>query len=533
MPQAIPYIAQAIAAITESYVAYIAVTVALTYAAKALTKSSGRGAPPINVTVRSTVAPRTLVLGRIRRGGEMLFASTSGTKNKYLWYVVAYAGHQCNDLQDCWLDKLRIPDANIDPSTGAVTNPSSVDLDDKLYIWSHLGTQAQTLDAQLDATFPEWTSNHRLRGICYRVFRFQRSNKAWPTGAPQNCSSLVEGALTYDPRLDSTNGGSGSHRRTDPSTWSFSRNWALNARWYLSGGSVVNDQSSRLIRYGVREPDTRIDDAYTIAAANVSDQSLSGANAPPTGAQPRYTLDIEVSCAQTRRDILEEILAVGGPGQLVNIHGRWRLYAAAYDSPVHTFTQADIFGEMQIEDTSGAEDRFNEASGVYVDAARDYTEQTTPVRSDSAYVTQDAGEELPREIVLRGCTDEFRTQRLVEMYLRTARQMRSVRIPFGRQGMKVAPWETFSLTYPRLGWNARTFRCTKARELERNASGGIVCWISARAEASAVYTDLITADYSSGTSVTNALQSDDGDVIAGANMYEAFDGGPITRSNII
>jgi hypothetical protein len=508
MPQAIPVIAQVVAAATASAIGYIATAAVLTYAAKSLFKSGGRGAPPINVTIRSTIAPRTIVLGRVRVGGAILYVNTSGNKNKYLWYVVAYAGHQCNDAQDAWLDKVRIPNANINSSTGVVTDPVGVGLDDKLRIWTHLGTGAQTVDATLDAEFTEWTSNHRLRGITYRVFRFERSDKAWPNGSPQNCSSLIEGALTYDPRLDSTNGGSGTHRRDNPSTWSFSRNWARNLRWYLSGGSVVNDQSIRLIRYGVREPDSRIDDAYVIAAANVSDQSLSGANAPPTGAQERYTLDLEISCTQTRRDALEEILAVGGPGQLANIHGKWRMYAATYDAPSHTFTQQNLFGELQVQDTSGPEERFNQLAAVYVDAARDYTEQTSQMRSDAAYVTQDASEERPKEIILRGCTDEYRAQRLVELFLRSARQMRTLRIPFGREGMAVAPWETFSFSYARYGWTARTLRCTKARELERTSTGGLICWITARAEPASVHTDLVTADYLSGTSVTNALQSE-------------------------
>lgn len=506
MPAAIPYIAQAIGTAFASVAGYAAAAAALTLVQRSLTKKPGQGATPLNITVRSTVAPRRLLFGTVRAAGSMLFVRTSGSNSKYLWYVVAYAGHQCSALKDLYLDKYKIPAADINGTTGAV---ATAVMDGKLKCWDHLGTSAQAVDTNLDSEFStEWTSNHRLRGICYRVIRFERSDKAFPTGAPESCTSIVDGAKLYDPRLDSTNGGAGSHRRDDPSTWAFSNNPALVLRWFLTGGSVINDLTARLVRYGLKEDDSRIPDAYTIAAANLCDQSVSGGNAPPTGAQVRYTCDLEVSCDQPRREILEEILATMGPGQLVSIHGKWRMYGAQYDAPSHAFDENDLHGPIEIDDTTEGDERVNQLSGLYVDAAKDYTDQSTPVRSDASYVTQDAGVERFDEISIRGCTDQYRAQRLVELALRRKRQMRRMRIPFGRQGLKIAPWETFTLDHTRYGWSGRVLRCLVGREIEYNDKGGMTVWVTAMAETSAVYTDLVTADYSTGTSVTNALQSE-------------------------
>jgi hypothetical protein len=36
--------------------------------------------------------------------------------------------------------------------------------------------------------------------------------EVWPNGAPANFFALVKGRRLYDPRKDSTNGGSGTHR---------------------------------------------------------------------------------------------------------------------------------------------------------------------------------------------------------------------------------------------------------------------------------------------------------------------------------
>lgn len=509
MPQALPAFLVSIGASAATAAAVTGIVVGLAKVAaysllqRLLTKRPGAGSAPINVTVRSTVTARRLIFGTVRAGGAVLFVRTSGSNNKYLWIVVAYAGHQCYDVRDLWLDKFKVPDADINAGTGAV---ATAQLDGKLQCWTYLGTQAQTADTNLDTEFTEWTSSHRLRGICYRVLRLEASTKAWPNGAPQNYSSLVDGALLYDPRLDSTNGGAGTHRTTDPSTWAFSRNLALAVRWFLSGGSVVNDQASRLVRYGVKEVDARIDDAYIITAANICDQSVSGANAPPSGAQVRYTCDYEASCDQTRRDILEDMLAGGGPAQLVSLHGKWRLYVAAYDAPSHTFSQDDIFGgEMQVEDTTGDQERFNQISAVYIDADREYFEATTPVRSNAAYVTQDGSNEIPKETSLKCVTDQYRAQRIIEIMLRKARQMRRIRVPFGRQGLKVAPWETISFSHARYGWSSVVYRCLE-REVDFTDEGGMFVWLTLVADPSSIYTDLVTADYTTGTSATSSIQ---------------------------
>lgn len=504
MPQAVPYI---IAFFKIAVVRQLLITVALTLLQRALTKRPSRGSFPINVSIRTPITERRLIIGTVRAGGAFLFVRSSPPSARYLWYVVAYATHQCQALKDCWLDKFRIPAADINGSTGDV---STATLDGKLKIWDHLGTQAQTADTNLDTALTAWTSNHRLRGICYRVLRFEKSTKAFPSGAPQMVTSLIDGALLYDPRLDSTNGGSGSHRTDNPSTWAFSRNWALGLRWYLSGGSMVNDQATRQIVFGLQESDSRIDDAYTIAAANIADQSLSGANAPPSGAEVRYQIDIEVSCGQFHRDILEEILMAGGPGQLINVHGKWRMYAGAYDAPIHTFTQDDLAEGLDIEDTTGDEERANTISAIFVNSEREWNEDTSQPRTNAAYITQDGGQVINDEVQLRGVTRQYAAQRITERMLRDGRQMRRVRFPFKRQGAKVAPWETFSFSSERYGWNSRVFRCIE-RDPQRNEDGGEIYWITGKAVAASIDTDLVTADYDTGTSATSSVQSEEPD----------------------
>ena len=489
-----------------SVISTILVNVALGAVSKALmsTKKSAQqsGPPPVSVTVKGTIEPRRLIFGTRRTGGVLVFYGVSSANNAYLWYVVVLAGHQVNAIKDVWIDSVKISDANIDPSTGAVTQGNFTGF---LNIWRMLGTSAQTVQPQLDTDFAAWTSSHRLQGCAYVVVRMFRSETAFPTGAPAAISALVDGMRLYDPRQDSTNGGTGGHRYTDPTTWTFSHNPALVLRWYLTGGSVINDLTTPLVRYGLKEPASRIDDAYFIAAANVCDESVSGANAPPTGAQTRYLCDLEVTCGETRRVIIEAILATMA-GRCVSVHGKWRAYGGDYETPVHTLTSDDLSGDMEVQDTTPHTERFNAVAAVFPDSTNDYVDRTTIYRTDSGYETKDGGERLPIEIELRGVTDQYQAQRLCEIKLRQSRMMRTIKIVGALNLLKVALHENISFSHDRYSWSSRVFRCIE-RQFEYNEEAGRVS-LTMQQEDSAVYADILTADYTTGTSDTDQYQID-------------------------
>jgi len=593
MPQFIPIIAIAVAEGASIYVtvALILVQVALGYLSKLLADSPPKySAPVINVTVRGTIENRHLVFGRRRAAGVLVFYGVSGANNKYLWYVVAVAGHQVSAIADCWIDEVQVPGPNIDGSTGAVTGakvftftgtltsgstvitdvavpsnmvqggtitdaggkipagttvtgigdntitmlhaatgtvatetitytvPGASTWNGKLYIWKHLGTSGQAVDAALTAAFGAWNANHKLAGTAYLVVRMERDDTVFVSGAPNNIAGLVDGALLYDPRKDSTNGGFGSHRSQDPSTWEFSRNPALAVRWYLTGGSVHNDVTTRLIMYGLREIESRIDDLYVFAAANICEEVLTGSNTPPSGTELRYNCDLEATAGELRRDVLTAMLA-SMAGTLTYVHGTWRMYAGAYDSPTHTFTQDDLYGDMEVADTTTHTQRFNQVAGTYVDSQNQWIEQTTIFRTHSAYETQDGGEQIQHELNLRGVTSRYQAQRLAEIELRRTRMMRIVKLHGALNLLAVAQNETLSFSHARYNWTNRVFRCIE-RQFDFGAEAGQVI-VTAQREDPAVYTDLLTEDYLTGTSFTDTYENDAPDTPTTLNFTTA------------
>lgn len=503
MAYVVAYIAATIgvSVATAQIITLILVNVVLGALARALSPSAARQyAPPVNVSVRATTENRRLVLGTARAGGAFVFYGTSNSNgvatdpngtNKYLFYVVALAGHQVNALRDVWIDKIRIPGTSINYSTGVVTGTV---FGSKLAIWGFTGTSSQTASSIMSAAFGStfWPSTMQLKGIAYIVVRMERDDAAFPTGAPQNVTVQVDGALLYDPRLDSTNGGSGAHRYADATTWAFSHNPILIARWLITGGSVTNDVATPFVMYGLRDLNSRVDDSYTIAAANHCEETLTGANTTPDGDQSRYQCDIEVSTGEPRRDIIDAVMTTCA-GRAVYSHGKWQLAAGVYDAPLYSFTEQDLYGDIEIQDTTTHSDRYNAVAGVFRDQQQDYIETTTPFRVDSTYDTQDGGERIPKEIDLRGIRDRYRAQRLCEIEKRKSRLMRTVKLTGALNLMKVAPGDTFNLSYARFGWVNRIFRCVDKNFSYIDDAGRVV--ITARIEASSVYTDMITSDY--------------------------------------
>jgi uncharacterized protein YcgI (DUF1989 family) len=109
-------------------VATVVINVGLSKLAQSLSgkpKSQRGGTTGRDVTARGTVEPRQMIYGQIRAGGFISFLGLSGTKNKYLHVVVVYAGHQCEEISDVWLDERKITNAQINSSTGEVTTPGA------------------------------------------------------------------------------------------------------------------------------------------------------------------------------------------------------------------------------------------------------------------------------------------------------------------------------------------------------------------------------------------------------------------------
>lgn len=119
-------------------------------------------------------------------------------------------------------------------------------LDNDGVITAYLGTADQTADATLAAVIPGYAD--ACPGLAYAVLTIPKdSTRGFP-----RVEAIIKGRKLYDPRLDSTNGGSGLHRVDDPTTWEYSDNPTLafadfstqRAGWPVDWDSVIENASA-------------------------------------------------------------------------------------------------------------------------------------------------------------------------------------------------------------------------------------------------------------------------------------------------
>jgi hypothetical protein len=487
------------AAAIATFVVELVVTVAINYGLSELSKEwagkakrNGYGNPQgavRDVTVRGTVEPMQIVYGEVRTPGFLAFMGCSGTNNKYLHMVVVFAAHQIDSYQTFLVDGRPFNYSDIDGS-GNVGSANFTDTASRLCAFTHLGTKGQTVDTTLNTAFPtDWDSNHRGAGVAYVHFRLEYSEKVWPNGAPGNYFAVIRGRKVYDPRLDSTNGGSGSHRYTNATTWAWSQNWALCVRDYISGGSRWYDVSTPEPRLGFGESNSRIDDSYVITAANISDEVVSIPGSPTT--QVRFTADVPLSLGDPHKENLDTLKSAG-IGSVTYVNGKYRVYAGAYDTPTITIGEDEILGPVTVATHPQGEALYNLVSGTFFDDSRDWSQTSFPSITNSSYETEDGGQ-YPRVVSLAATRTSYRAQRIGMVLLRQSRNKTTVRLErLSPKAMNISQHETFMLTIAEYGWSSKVFRCT---DWEWLTEGYIA--ITAKEESSSAYTDPLSTDYAS------------------------------------
>src|ERR1035437_6804111 len=161
----------------------------------------------------------------------------------------------------------------------------------------------------------------------------------------------------YDPRLDSTNGGTGTHRYVDPTTWAYSSCPILEACYVLA-------------KYGHLRNDVDIDWPNIAAMAQASDDA-------------GFTCNIIFAAKTLVRDALAAILQTCN-GQPITSNGKAGFYLDIPNpgASVGTFSEedGDIWG-LKYEWLS-ARDRYTQYAVSFNNAAANYKPDQTPLFGD-------------------------------------------------------------------------------------------------------------------------------------------------------
>ncbi|MNU99624.1 hypothetical protein D3C71_897660 [compost metagenome] len=167
----------------------------------------------------------------MKKGADYAFLEEKGGS---AYHVMVWAAHRINRYTQHYLHDAKV---TLD-GTWVITPPFFYSGNANVRLDTRVGLSSSTAYSAIVAAFPTiWTNDHRGDGLATIYMRCKTVSqknylKIYPNQMPEH-SAVGEGALLYDPRKDSTEGGAGSHRYDDMNTWEFTTNLALFRLWHL------------------------------------------------------------------------------------------------------------------------------------------------------------------------------------------------------------------------------------------------------------------------------------------------------------
>ena len=416
-----------------------------------------------SVTSRDAAHSRKIVYGRARIGGNIVYLESTGTDNKYLWLVIAVAGHEIDAFEEVWFNDVKIWDGSFVGSWGNYVS-----------IGFHKGDQT-TSDSALTAASTKWTSDHKLLDTAYMVVKLTYDIDQFANGLP-NISTVVRGKKVLNPAT---------------STTAWSQNPALCVYDYL-----------RDTKYGLGESVGNILTSSVNAAATVCDETVALAAG---GTQKRYTIDGVVDTAGSIKDNINTMLG-SMIGRLVFSAGKFEIYAGEYVAPTYSVDESVSVGEISIQTKQSRRNAYNGVKGVFLSEDDNYILADYPAQLSSTFAAAD-GDPIYLDMPLPFTVNNVRAQRIAKLAMFRSRQQEAITIPCNLSALRFKIGDNINVTNARLGYSNKVFEVV-GYTMDFTAEGQIVVNVDAIETAPSIW-DWTTSDE---------------EVYLGAGEVELYDG---------
>jgi len=413
----------------------------------------------VNKASNNTAIP--VVYGKRKVGIARVFVESSGTDNTYLYMAGVLCEGGGNGIES--IDEIYVNDKLVTWS-GALTDQTvrTVNSTDTNYykngeslisVQSFYGLDNQPVSSLLDES-TNWGSNHKLSGVAYLALKFKWNQDAF-NSLPE-VKVVLKGKKVYDPRLDSTKGGSGSHRQDTASTWTYSANSSLCLLDYL-----------RNTRYGKALPNSSFETNYDSfkTSADLCDTNVT----PYSGGtdinlfETNIVLDTEQKLIDNVRELLNPMRAI-----FTYTQGKYFLIIENTGSSQLSLTSDNIIGGIKIFGEK-KNTKYNRVIGTFVNPDKEWQEDTVsfPPADDSGlpaedqYATllaQDNGTNLEGNFSFQGITNPYQAEELCEIVLKRSRNALAVEVMCTSEALNLTIGDLVDLTYTTGGFSSKLFR---------------------------------------------------------------------------
>ncbi|TWG97116.1 hypothetical protein L614_005300000030, partial [Ochrobactrum sp. J50] len=396
----------------------IAVGVGLSLAARAL---SGEKAPEAGGVKGKLQAggdvSRSVVFGRTCTAGSLVYANTWGksgkTPNAYFTQVIALADHPIRELTGLWVNGEAVTIDTNDTSYGDWGFPVKeyeTDGDDNhLWIKWYDGTQtvADPFLVNTVSSAQRPYSNKRIgKGVAYAIVTAQIDEELF-TGFPQ-FKFEIQGRKLYDISKDSTAGGSGPQRWSDPSTWGGDGDDLLAVQVYNLLRGII-EQGTWL--YGLQTvTGARLPAADWIAQVNKCRLQVQG----PDGLEPQFVTGGEITVDTAIGDAVDKLLT-GGNARLIESAGVYKIRVGEPDAPVAFFTDDEILSteEQTFTPFFGLSETVNGITATYPEPNEGWNTKAAPPLYNATFEVEDGNRRLLTDVPMDYVYRSGQVQRLM------------------------------------------------------------------------------------------------------------------------
>lgn len=459
-----------VGAATASIIATIAVdlviSVGLSYVSQAISgrpKSSAQEQAGIQGTLQAgDNRARSFGIGKFCTAGSLVYANSwtaiSSKPNEFLTMVIALS-----DLPMAGLDRIFVGDSVGTYSAGGHTTPlipgysiSEFEKGGEYNLWVKFydGTQSAADPALhalfgADPTYP-WDTNAIGTGMAYAIVT-ARFNSGIFSGFPQ-LRFEGRGSLWYDPRSDSSVGGSGSQRFATPSTWALSSNPAVIIYNVLRGVSY-NGQWL----YGLQTMNaSRLPLDNWVAAMNVCDATVDDLGG---ALEFSYRCGAEVLVSTTPADLIDELLKACN-GRLLEIGGIYKLNVGAAPASGLSFDDSALLISQpsNLSPFPSLSETVNGITAKYPEPSESWNTKDAPPLFSATLEAEDGGRRLTADVSYGAVPYASQVQRLMASAVLEARKFRHHTIMLPPLFWILEPGDVASWTSAKNGYSSKTFR---------------------------------------------------------------------------
>jgi hypothetical protein len=405
--------------------------------------------------------PIPVVYGKRQLGIIRTFVESSGTDNQYLYVAGVLCeggGSGITAIDEIYVDdKLVTFDGAL--TDGTLRGVSSGDAnyykggESLISIQAFFGLDNQSASSLLDET-TNWTSDHKLSGLAYVALRFKWNQDAF-NGLPE-VRVTIRGKKIYDPRLDSTKAGSGSHRQDDPTTWAYSPNSSLILLDYLRNG-----------RYGKGLPNDAFETNYDSfkTSANTCETQIT----PYSGAsqinlfETNAVLDTEKKVLENVRELLVPMRAIFNYTQ-----GKYKIIIEGSGASQLLLTEDNVVSEVKLQGENKSE-KYNRVIGSFTNPSKDYQSDTVsyPPFDDAhlavadqhaTMLSDDNGTLLERTVDMIQVTSPYQAEEICESILKRSRNNLKAEVTVTAEALNLSIGDIVTATYDTASFVNKPFR---------------------------------------------------------------------------